>query len=290
LIGSIKWVSLAGKLSWGMLIKAMAWKALRVIPYIGWALLAGELIWSKLIVPMEWDDYIPDFSWPEFDILDWSTWVPEVNLSEKGRQAIKSLWDGAVEMFDQFIAFISTIPSRIISAFGSVDLSSAIKLPSLSSLWGGGGSEAKADIPAHANGGTVKRTGPILVGERGPELRYGSKGEFIAHNRQLRQMASLAKAGKRIAAGTVAAASMAGAVAAEPAAPLLPQIAAHGGSTGGTLASTPAGGTSTATAGQTINNNTYNITIQLPGGGSSEDDGRKAADAFVRRLNKRLND
>jgi TP901 family phage tail tape measure protein len=282
---ALKWTSLLGKLSWTMLITPLKWGA-RLIPGIGWALLAGQLLWSLLIKPLGWDKYIPEFSWPEFEVLDWSTWVPEVNLSEKGRQAIQSLWDGAVEKFDQFIEFIKSIPSTIISKIGSIDLSNIITWPSPPAFlgrWLGTGSDAAADIPGHANGGTVKRTGPIMVGERGPELRYGSKGEFIAHNRQLRQMASLAKAGRRLAAGTVAAASMNGAVAAEPAPPLLPQIAAHGGSTGGTASAS-------GSSGQTINYNSFEITIRIEGGGSSEAQGRKAADAFVRQLNKRLTD
>jgi TP901 family phage tail tape measure protein len=282
---ALKWTSLLGKLSWTMLITPLKWGA-RLIPGIGWALLAGQLLWSLLIKPLGWDEYIPEFSWPEFEVLDWSTWVPEVNLSEKGRQAIQSLWDGAVEKFDQFIEFIKSIPSTIISKIGSIDLSNIITWPSPPAFlgrWLGTGSDAAADIPGHANGGTVKRTGPIMVGERGPELRYGSKGEFIAHNRQLRQMASLAKAGRRLAAGTVAAASMTGAVAAEQAPPLLPQIAAHGGSTGGTASAS-------GTSGQTINYNSFEITIRIEGGGSSEAQGRKAADAFVRQLNKRLTD
>jgi TP901 family phage tail tape measure protein len=280
---ALKWTSLLGKLSWTMLITPLKWGA-RLIPGIGWALLAGQLLWSLLIKPMGWDEYIPEFSWPEFEVLDWSTWVPEVNLSEKGRQAIQSLWDGAVQKFDQFIEFIKSIPSRVVSAFGKIDLSGAITLPSISSIWSGSAAKPSGETTdAYATGGTVRRTGPMLVGERGPELRYGSKGEFIAHNRQLRQMASLAKAGRRLAAGTVAAASMTGAVAAEPAPPLLPQIAAHGGSTGETASAS-------GTSGQTINYNSFEITIHIEGGGSSEAQGRKAADAFVRQLNKRLTD
>lgn len=40
--------------------------------------------------------------------------------------------------------------------------------------------------------------GPIIVGERGPELRYESRGGFIAHNNALREMARLSA----IVAGT----------------------------------------------------------------------------------------
>lgn len=232
-------------------------------------------------------DSISDFSAKASSLAeDLKAEFAKIDLAEKGREAIQSLWDGAVEKFDQFIEFIKSIPSTIIGKIGSIDLSNIIKWPSPPAFlgrWLGTGSDTTADIPGHANGGIVKRTGPIMVGERGPELRYGSKGEFIAHNRQLRQMASLAKAGRRLAAGTVAAASMNGAVAAEPAPPLLPQIAAHGGSTGGTASAS-------GSSGQTINYNSFEITIRIEGGGSSEAQGRKAADAFVRQVNKRLTD
>lgn len=51
-------------------------------------------------------------------------------------------------------------------------------------------------VPGRAVGGSF-RAGPVLVGERGPELRFENRGGFIATNRQLGQMASMAS---RIAA------------------------------------------------------------------------------------------
>lgn len=47
-----------------------------------------------------------------------------------------------------------------------------------------------AVIPQYAGGGTFG-SGPIIVGENGPELRYENKGGFIAHNRALQEMARL---------------------------------------------------------------------------------------------------
>ncbi|WP_314190284.1 phage tail tape measure protein [Paracoccus yeei] len=56
----------------------------------------------------------------------------------------------------------------------------------------GGGADAMADgilgAPGYAVGGSFRR-GPIMVGERGPELRYEDRSGFIAHNRQLVGMA-----------------------------------------------------------------------------------------------------
>lgn len=40
-----------------------------------------------------------------------------------GAKIIQSLWDGAVETFNSFIAWVAGIPGRILDAIGSVDLS-----------------------------------------------------------------------------------------------------------------------------------------------------------------------
>ena len=69
----------------------------------------------------------------------------------------------------------------------------------LGSLGLGGGDAGGGAMPAtdatgapqgFAKGGDFP-AGPIIVGEEGPELRYESRGGFIAHNRALRQMARL---------------------------------------------------------------------------------------------------
>jgi hypothetical protein len=43
-----------------------------------------------------------------------------------GAKIIQSLWDGAVETFNSFIAWVKGIPGRIVDAIGSIDLSSLI--------------------------------------------------------------------------------------------------------------------------------------------------------------------
>jgi hypothetical protein len=50
-------------------------------------------------------------------------------------------------------------------------------------------------VTPFADGGTIGANGPILVGERGPELRWGSRGEFIESTESLR--ARLAEASAR---------------------------------------------------------------------------------------------
>lgn len=306
LIPALKWAALLPKLSWRLLITPLKWGA-RLIPGIGWALLAGELLWSLLIKPMGWDKYIPSFSWSErFSILDWSTWVPEVSLSGAGRQAIQSLWDGAVQTFNEFLAWIKTIPSRTIAAIGKIDLSNMISWPTMPSWLGGGSAQSKTTaakpaaanantpkfntVDAFATGGTVARTGPILVGEQGPELRYANKGQFIAHHRQLQQMAALSRAGKRAMAGTVLAASMSGAVAAEPAPPMLQQLEAHGGSNAGGGSSTGTNGGGGSGGKTTVNHNTFHMTVKFEGGLSTEDQARKLWQLMERQKNKRLTD
>lgn len=83
------------------------------------------------------------------------------------------------------------------------------------------------DAPGYAVGGAFRR-GPILVGERGPELRFEDRAGFIATNRQLLGMARsasrIAALGGALAAAPVAALPLDGiapasARASDPAAP-----------------------------------------------------------------------
>lgn len=53
-------------------------------------------------------------------------------------------------------------------------------------------------VPARAQGGTFF-PGPLLVGERGPEMRYESRGGFIAHNNALRGLIALSQRARSLA-------------------------------------------------------------------------------------------
>lgn len=53
-------------------------------------------------------------------------------------------------------------------------------------------------VPARAQGGTFF-PGALLVGERGPELRYESRGGFIAHNNALRGLVDLSQRAQSLA-------------------------------------------------------------------------------------------
>jgi hypothetical protein len=52
-------------------------------------------------------------------------------LAQVGANMVVSLWEGAKAKFAEFIAWIATIPSQIVAAFGNIDLSNAIKWPSI---------------------------------------------------------------------------------------------------------------------------------------------------------------
>lgn len=111
-------------------------------------------------------------------------------LVEMGRAMIQSLWDGAVEKFDELLAWFRDLPSRIIEAIGNIDLSGLIKWPSRPAWLGGGGdaSAASAENPANefagvdgarAGGGPIRRGRTYLVGEDGPELITPTSDGFV---------------------------------------------------------------------------------------------------------------
>lgn len=102
-------------------------------------------------------------------------------MFEIGSQLVQSLWDGMTAKFDAFIAWIQTIPSRIKSAIGNIDLSGMIRLPS---FLGGGGDAPQVD-GARASGGPVSAGKTYLVGERGPELFSPSNAGVITPNHAL---------------------------------------------------------------------------------------------------------
>jgi DNA-binding protein YbaB len=66
------------------------------------------------------------------NIIDWFAGIPAglakvgADLVAAGCDIIQSIWDGATERFNAFIAWVGGIPGRIIDAIGSIDLSSLI--------------------------------------------------------------------------------------------------------------------------------------------------------------------
>ncbi|WP_244496550.1 phage tail tape measure protein [Aureimonas ureilytica] len=118
-------------------------------------------------------------------------WLVDVDCTEAGRQAIQSLWDGMVSKFDELIAWVKEIPSRIVSAIGSIDLSGMIQWPSMPSWFGGGEPEAPAPSgsapaapPARARGGPVKAGHLYRVNDDGSDdpvelFRPGKSGTIL---------------------------------------------------------------------------------------------------------------
>jgi TP901 family phage tail tape measure protein len=96
------------------------------------------------------------------------------SFAEKGAAMIQSLWDGMVSKFSAMLEWVRSIPSRILSAIGSIDLSSVIRMPSF-------GSVGRRASGGHAEGLTI-------VGERGPELVNLPRGSYVNEAARTRGM------------------------------------------------------------------------------------------------------
>ena len=133
-----------------------------------------------------------------------------VQMIEAGGALMKSLWDGFVIKFDEFITWVGSIPGQIINAIGNIDLSSIISWPSPPAWWTRltGGDEVGAEEPQKKAVGGLFRPGPMIVGERGPELRFENRAGFIATARQTGNLESVAQNIRDLAYG--AARGMAG--------------------------------------------------------------------------------
>lgn len=118
-----------------------------------------------------------------------------------GGEILQSLWDGMKAKFGEFIGWVQSIPGKIFEAIGNIDLSNAIKFPSLPTWLGGEPAPALAaeNVRGKAVGGSFPK-GPVIVGERGPELRFEDRAGFIATNRQLERMRGAAEVVSRAAA------------------------------------------------------------------------------------------
>ncbi len=84
-------------------------------------------------------------------------------------------------------------------------------------------------LQKRASGGSY-RAGPLLVGERGPELKYASEGGYIAHNDNLKRMLRMSDRIRSAARIGMVAGAMAAPVSAVAAAPILPSMPAASGS------------------------------------------------------------
>lgn len=105
-----------------------------------------------------------------------------------GAEIIQSLWDGAVETFNSFIAWVKGIPGRIIEAIGQINLADIIRWPEPPGWWtwlmnGGDPAEVSTGsasrIEARAGGGPISRGASYLVGEDGPELITANRNGYV---------------------------------------------------------------------------------------------------------------
>lgn len=269
LIPGIGWALLAGELLWHLLIKPLGWD--KYIPDFTWDNVLVALDWLSWVAPIRWLDFIPGFSWKEalgnVDKLDWTFLLSlttlrgqieamrklfDIDLFEVGKKIINSLLNGMKAVFAQMMAWVDLKIAALKKAF-----TFNISMPSLF----GGGAPAPANDNAasqvtgdqFASGGTVRKSGLQLVGERGAELRYARKGDFIAHHGQLKEMAQLSRR-------VEAAGSAGGPVSYASADPIVPRLAAASGRAeaaasgkGGQRAPSGRGGN------QTTNHNTFHI-------------------------------
>ncbi len=116
----------------------------------------------------------------------------DIDLLDAGRKALQSFWDGMKSIM------------KSLAAWAKNKLASIFSLPSWARGWFGGSQQKAAEVQKRASGGPFGR-GPLLVGERGPELIYPARSGWVAHNDNLKRLASLS----RRAAASIAAAGLA---------------------------------------------------------------------------------
>jgi TP901 family phage tail tape measure protein len=107
-------------------------------------------------------------------------------IYDAGVALIQSFWDGIVAKFDELLAWFRELPSRIIAAIGSIDLTGIIRWPSMPSWLGGGGEAAVAG--ARAAGGPIAKGRAYLVGEEGPEIITAGADGYVHDARASRDM------------------------------------------------------------------------------------------------------
>lgn len=136
--------------------------------------------------------------------LVWDSVLKPVMDKLGATEAIAAAWNtmkealGAViDWLGERFAWLAGVIAPVIDGLRWVRDSGAAALEGLGLTGGDAGpgnmpatDATGAAIPQYAGGGSFG-SGPIIVGENGPELRYEGKGGFIAHNRALREMARL---------------------------------------------------------------------------------------------------
>ena len=314
LLRRIPWASLAGKLNWGMLIRPLAWGA-RFIPYIGWAVLAGQLAWDLLIKPLGWAKYISldglRAAWGQvrafFAGIDWMSIIRGINwplialtglpgvvaeivrsftsidLTAAGARIMHSLWNGLKSVAAGLLAWAQELSAKLKGAFSGAWAWTKKMAGKAGSAVGAalGMSGGKAAQPQERASGGGFNPGPLLVGERGPELIYAHRRGWVASNDNLRRLAVRAAAARRQLMQTAAAAAVAA-----PLVSLPPALLAQAPAISAAAAPVPAAPVPARTA----PNMTVHITINVQGQADARDIAAEVDKALRRAARSALHD
>jgi TP901 family phage tail tape measure protein len=133
------------------------------------------------------------FSWAYLKLQELGTWIGSffsrevLNEGQKqayaqaGSDLANAMIEAIKSAFNGLLAWFSTLPSRIVAAIGSIDVSGLIKWPSMPSWLGGGSTEPAPamSVPGKATGGPISRGSTYMVGERGPELITAGRSGYV---------------------------------------------------------------------------------------------------------------
>lgn len=110
---------------------------------------------------------------------------------QSGYDFVMALWDGMKQVFNDLVAWVQTKVGELLAPIKGLRDTVKSYLPSFGGAEGVTSDPMGSGIPMKAVGGAFNR-GPVIVGERGPELRFENRAGFIATNRQMHDMAGLA--------------------------------------------------------------------------------------------------
>jgi hypothetical protein len=133
------------------------------------------------------------FSWASQKLQEFGTWIgsffsrevlsegQKAAYAQAGSDLANAMIEAIKSAFNGLLAWFSTLPSRIVAAIGSIDVSSLIKWPSMPSWLGGGSAEPAPpeSVPGKAAGGPISRGSTYMVGERGPELITAGRSGYV---------------------------------------------------------------------------------------------------------------
>ncbi|MCT4654357.1 MAG: tape measure protein [Cohaesibacter sp.] len=180
--------------NWGAITDWFAnfWNQIKSSAQSGWD--GIKTVWAAF----EWNSVIPNLEWSDLLMLTLPGAIAKIidaftglNLYDAGVKAIQSLWNGMLSLVDKLVASIRAKLSAMLPSWAA-------------NMVGASGGDAGGKLQKHATGGSFG-PGPLLVGERGPELEYSNRSGFIAHNGQLQHMARLSERIRKAAvAGSVA--------------------------------------------------------------------------------------